>query len=146
MTLTLGLLHLASASPARPGSQDPGYMLWMDEILHLRHPGMIRLPCEIPTTNGFAWFQGGAGFCPSTVGVWLKIRELGRTAGFFVFGSIYQGAKFWCRCFEPQPRTLAKAIHQAHLLKIHPPASTSWCSIHPCHGGKMNQSISHEID
>ena len=30
---------------------------WMDEILHdLRKPGMI-IPLEIPTRNGFSWFE-----------------------------------------------------------------------------------------
>ena len=39
----------------------------MDEILHHpRNPGMM-IPLQIPTNNGFSWFQSGAGFRPSTV-------------------------------------------------------------------------------
>ena len=33
---------------------------------HLRNPGMM-IPIQIPTNNGFSWFQSGAGFRPSTV-------------------------------------------------------------------------------
>ena len=46
-------------------SISPGFL--MDEILHhLRNPGMM-ISLYIPTNNGFRWFQGGAGFRPSTV-------------------------------------------------------------------------------
>ena len=45
-------------------------VLWVDEILHhLRNPGMM-IPRQIPTNNGFPWFQrvqSGAELCPFTV-------------------------------------------------------------------------------
>ena len=50
-----------------------------------KKPGMMIL-LQIPTNNGFSWFQSGAGFRPPTVPavqVWLHARTMNLNEGPF---------------------------------------------------------------
>ena len=65
----LEVSHVGKVTLGRLGARkiDPTPILWMDEILHhLRNPEMMIL-LYMPRNNGFPWYEGGAGFCPSTV-------------------------------------------------------------------------------
>ena len=41
--------------------------LWMDEVMHHLRIICMMTPLQIPSSHGFPWFLGGAGFCPSAV-------------------------------------------------------------------------------
>ena len=66
------------------------------DLHHLRSPGMM-LPLQIPTNNGFSWFQSGAGFRPSRAGPHLgdDLERLPGAGGFF--SGAVSAPGFWRR-------------------------------------------------
>ena len=118
----------------RGRSRSDGRVLWEDTLPycgwtksishHLRNPGMmIRL--QIPTSNGFSWFQSGAGFRPSTV-AWLKGTEARTPNILDKLGPAFR------RC-RIHALLLVARCHQTHL----PFQITQWillaCQIQQCH-------------
>ena len=74
--------HGRDKAPSRDWNRSPSG--WTKSILHLlTTPGMMTT-LEIPASNGFPWFQSGAGFRPSTV-LWgcLKIGDPDRCSFCF---------------------------------------------------------------